>query len=163
MRRRPASRVAGLALVVVLAASVAWIGHAHFTRWETPPRGVKAFSLRSPRGTWEVVVYEIPYGGAAGGVAFRADIVHLPDGQARELYYDEPSSFQYEASVRWESDDVVVIAGRRLSAVDGRFDFRYDGSPWVRWGIVAGMTLVVSAVGFALVLLLTRPLRRGQP
>lgn len=106
------------------------------------------------------------YGGAAGGVAIRADIVRLPDGRPRVLYYDEPPEFNDEESVSWLSDDVVVIAGHRLSAADGRFDFRYDTSPWLRWGFVAGISGFVLIAGLGVLLLLAgvwpRPKREGE-
>jgi hypothetical protein len=112
------------------------------------------------------VVYDILVGGATSGSSIRAEIVRLPDGQPRELYYDAPGTFEYEQSVRWASDDVVVIDGHRLSAADGRFDFRYDTSPWLRWGVVAGISGFVLVVGLGALLVLAvvwlRPKREGE-
>lgn len=163
MHRRLTVRLVGVMIVALLTLLAATVVHGYLTRWEPPLTGREAFRSTSPEGTWELIVFDVLSGGATVSGFVRVDIRATATGNQRLLYYAPPFGADDEDAIGWESDDVAVIMGRRLSAVDGRYDFRYDGPRWERWGVIGGVSLAVAVVGLALVFGFTAAPRRRLP
>jgi hypothetical protein len=154
MTRKTARVLAAGVLAVAAAAAVGWGAYAYhdFTHWKPPPRGELIESSTSPDGKWLVRLYEVPWGGAAGGVDWWANATPSEGAsEPRVIYYDDANqSDGLSPHVNWRSARIVVIDGREIDVVTGRYDFRYDGPRLLKVLLIVGPSWLVLVVGVAL-------------